>query len=87
MQLYGGEFQNFPEGYPRENYDTFLSSMLSWFTITTSESWVDQMWNVMRPEITHRFEIYPSKSHAIHTIVCNIITQVNKTLHIPPYDD
>jgi hypothetical protein len=48
--------------------------MLTWFTITTSESWVDQMWNVMRPEITYRFEIYPSISHAIHTIICSIIT-------------
>jgi hypothetical protein len=54
MQLYGGQFHNFPEGYPRENFDTFLSAMLTWFSVTTTESWVDQMWNAMRPGITYK---------------------------------
>ncbi|CAK9218676.1 unnamed protein product [Sphagnum troendelagicum] len=55
MQLYGGQFHNFPEGYPRENFDTFLSAMLTWFSVTTTESWVDQMWNAMRPGITYKW--------------------------------
>ena len=60
MQLYSGHF-NYDNSYaysseeggvlidqPRENFDTFGKATLTMFGVTTSERWVNVMWNAMR---------------------------------------
>jgi len=54
MELYSGQFSSFYEGLPRENYDTFYSAMVTWFTISTGESWINQLWNAMHPQVRYR---------------------------------
>lgn len=55
MELYGGQFQQFPEGNPRENYDSFSQALVTWFGISTGESWINQLWNAMRTGVHHRY--------------------------------
>ncbi|XP_024521493.1 voltage-dependent L-type calcium channel subunit alpha-1C isoform X1 [Selaginella moellendorffii] len=55
MELYSGQYYNFPDGYPRGNHDSMLQTMLLWFTVTTGESWVNQMWNSMRPGVKYNW--------------------------------
>ncbi|XP_024544215.1 voltage-dependent L-type calcium channel subunit alpha-1F-like isoform X1 [Selaginella moellendorffii] len=53
MELYSGQYYSFPEEYPRGNHDSILEAMLVWFTVTTAESWVNQMWNSLRPGVQY----------------------------------
>jgi hypothetical protein len=55
MELWGGQYYNFPEGYPRANFDTIGQAMLLWFSVTTAESWPNQMWNTLRPNIRYQY--------------------------------
>ncbi|KAJ7531395.1 hypothetical protein O6H91_14G042100 [Diphasiastrum complanatum] len=55
MELYGGQFYDFSDGYPRANHDTVFQAMLLWLSVTTGESWVNQMWNVMRPGVENNW--------------------------------
>lgn len=54
MELWGGQMDEFDDGYPRANHDSFLQAMLLWFIVTTGESWVDYMWSAMRPGVKNR---------------------------------
>ncbi|MCO5593877.1 hypothetical protein L7F22_047896 [Adiantum nelumboides] len=53
MQLYAGEFYHFYDGYPRDNFDSIFEAMFLWFTCTTADNWVNQMWNAMRPGVAN----------------------------------
>ncbi|XP_024544293.1 sodium channel protein type 11 subunit alpha-like [Selaginella moellendorffii] len=53
MELYSGQYYSFPEEYPRGNHDSILEAMLVWFTVTMAESWVNQMWNSLRPGVQY----------------------------------
>ncbi|OAE31219.1 hypothetical protein AXG93_4188s1100 [Marchantia polymorpha subsp. ruderalis] len=55
MELWGGQMDEFDDGYPRANHDSFLQAMLLWFIVTTGESWVDYMWSAMRPGVKNRW--------------------------------
>ncbi|KAH7424696.1 hypothetical protein KP509_11G019800 [Ceratopteris richardii] len=55
MQLYAGEYYDFPEGYPRNNFDNIFSAMYLWFICTTTDSWASQMWNAVHPGVTYRW--------------------------------
>lgn len=57
MELWGGEFDHFEEGYPRQNYDTIFTAMLTWFTVTTAETWAFTMGNAMRPEVNNKYNL------------------------------
>jgi hypothetical protein len=48
MELYAGRYYDFSDGYPRDNFDSIFSAMFLWFTCTTADMWVNQMWNAMR---------------------------------------
>eukprot|EP01018_Ginkgo_biloba_P020303 Gb_09885 [translate_table: standard] len=48
MELYAGEYSDFTDGYPRANFDSLFNAMLTWFTVTTGENWINNMWNAMR---------------------------------------
>ena len=54
MELYSGAFINFPGGNPRENHDTFTNAVITWFGISTGESWINQLWNAMAPGVRYR---------------------------------
>ncbi|KAL2643174.1 hypothetical protein R1flu_010761 [Riccia fluitans] len=54
MELWGGEMY-FEDGYPRANHDSLGQAMLLWFTVTTGESWVNFMWDAMRPGVKNRW--------------------------------
>ncbi|XP_024534446.1 sodium channel protein type 11 subunit alpha-like isoform X2 [Selaginella moellendorffii] len=53
MELYSGQYFSLPEEYPQGNHDSILEALLVWFTVTTAESWVNQMWNSLRPEVQY----------------------------------
>ncbi|KAG0580594.1 hypothetical protein KC19_4G185300 [Ceratodon purpureus] len=55
MELYSGQFASFKNGNPRENHDTFTDAVLTWFTISTGESWINQLWNAMNPSVRYRW--------------------------------
>jgi hypothetical protein len=47
MQLFGGHF-NFPDGIPRQNFDTFFHSFISVFQILNFQHWNDLLYSSMR---------------------------------------
>ncbi|XP_024517811.1 sodium channel protein type 3 subunit alpha isoform X2 [Selaginella moellendorffii] len=53
MELYSGQYYKFTDGYPRGHHDNMLQTMLLWFSVTTAESWPNQMWNSMRPGVEY----------------------------------
>ncbi|XP_024517728.1 voltage-dependent T-type calcium channel subunit alpha-1H [Selaginella moellendorffii] len=53
MELYSGQYYKFSDGYPRGNHDNMLQTMLLWFSVTTAESWPNQLWNSMRPGVEY----------------------------------
>ncbi|BBN03443.1 hypothetical protein Mp_2g23520 [Marchantia polymorpha subsp. ruderalis] len=60
MELWGGELETTDTfEKPRTNHDTFLGAALLWFSVSTGESWVNQMWNVMRPEVRNSWVAAP----------------------------
>lgn len=54
MELYAGEYYHFYDGYPRDNFDSIFDAMFLWFTCTTADNWVNQMWNAMRPGVANK---------------------------------
>lgn len=54
MELYSGQFASFNHGNPRENHDTFTNAVITWFGISTGESWINQLWNAMNPIVRYR---------------------------------
>jgi len=50
MQLFGGKF-DFPEGQPRQNFDSFHSAFLSVYQVLTIENWQDLQYASMRAQI------------------------------------
>jgi hypothetical protein len=47
MQLFGGKF-DFPEGKPRQNFDSFNNAFLSMFQVLTMENWQATLYACMR---------------------------------------
>jgi Ion transport protein len=47
MQLLSGHF-DFPDGYPRGNFDSFLPAALTMFQVTTADTWMSVLWDAMR---------------------------------------
>jgi hypothetical protein len=54
MELYSGQFASFNGGNPRENYDTFTNAAITWFTVSTGESWINQLWNAMNSPVRYK---------------------------------
>ena len=57
MQLYGGRF-NFPDGTPRQNFNSFNKAFLSIFQILTMENWQDLLYSSMRAQNSALSAIY-----------------------------
>ena len=47
MQLFGGEF-NFPEGRPKENFDSIHQAFITIFQVLTMENWQNILYSCMR---------------------------------------
>ncbi len=39
---------NFPDGLPRENFDSFKHAYLTMWIVTTADSWIAVLYNTMR---------------------------------------
>lgn len=50
MQLFGGRF-DFPEGRPRQHYDSFFDSLLCVFQLLTIQSWDELHYSSLRAQI------------------------------------
>ena len=48
MQLFGGQYNDFPDGHPRSNFDTFPQAWLTIFQVTSSDQWMSINWEAMR---------------------------------------
>jgi hypothetical protein len=48
MQLFGGHYNNFDDGHPRSNFDTFPKAWLTIFQVTSSDQWMSITWEAMR---------------------------------------
>eukprot|EP01022_Parablepharisma_sp_SALTPOND_P016346 TRINITY_DN2382_c0_g1_i1.p1 TRINITY_DN2382_c0_g1~~TRINITY_DN2382_c0_g1_i1.p1 ORF type:complete len:1853 (+),score=104.69 TRINITY_DN2382_c0_g1_i1:61-5559(+) len=50
MRLFGGRF-DFPDGKPRQNYDSFYKAFLSVYQVLTHEGWQSLLYSSMRAQI------------------------------------
>jgi len=48
MQLFGGHYNNFNDGHPRSNFDTFPQAWLTIFQVTSSDQWISITYEAMR---------------------------------------
>ena len=48
MQLFGGKYDDFDDGKPRSNFDTFPTAWLTIFQVTSGDQWMVIMWEAMR---------------------------------------
>ncbi|KAJ7564574.1 hypothetical protein O6H91_02G023500 [Diphasiastrum complanatum] len=85
MELYGGQFYNFSDGYPRANHDNIFQAMLLWFSVTTGESWVNQMWNGMRHGVKQNWTApflfvfyYAITAYVVLNLVIAVILEKNE---------
>ena len=47
MMLFGRQM-DFPEGNPRQNFDTFPRAWMTIFQVTSGDTWMDVTWDSMR---------------------------------------
>jgi len=50
MQIFGGQF-DFPDGKPRNNFDTFNSAFVTSFIVLSMENWQSVMYDAMRTDV------------------------------------
>lgn len=48
MQLFGSHYNDFDDGEPRSNFDTFPQSWLTIFQVSSGDQWMNIMWEAMR---------------------------------------
>ena len=48
MQLFGGHYNNFNDGKPRSNFDTFTQAWLTIFQVSSGDQWMNIVWEAMR---------------------------------------
>lgn len=48
MQLFGGHYNGFDDGKPRQNFDTFPKAWLTIFQVTSGDTWMAITWKAMR---------------------------------------
>ncbi len=59
MQLFGGHYNNFDDGKPRSNFDTFTQAWLTVFQVSSGDQWMSITWEAMLLQwVSHHISIH-----------------------------